>query len=287
MLSYLLKKSGRFGRIVLELVNVYFRNKPSAFMGLKFPRGTVPPNWSFDAMASSRIRIRLWEFLPGELFNTLFERISMYWASSAKSGALRPDLWDLLQQARLMNFLSPARTIEFGSGNSSVVGLLCSREFISVDGSEHFASKTRDFLASAGFSSAEVEKVKYAPVNLHVWPSTKETVWLHEIPLESADFIYVDGPALSEQSSVAADIVEQKLAHDQTVILFDSRKDNAIWLQRELNSSGSDWQLMVLPYPSNDCLLINSAHSSYRALVDEFFLSPGGESPGAITIWGR
>lgn len=275
MLRYLIRKSSRFRRLVLELVHVYFRNQPSPFMGFKFPRGTVPPNWPFDATASSRIRIRLWEFLQGEEFHTLFQRISNYWLASSQRGALRPDLWDLLQQARLMKFLSPARTIEFGSGNSSVVGLLCSKEFISIDASKHFAMETRKFLTSAGFTMAQAKRVKYAPAKLHPWKASEELVWLHEIELEAADFIYVDGPPLNEYSSVAADIIEQNLAHNQTVILFDSRKDNAIWLQRELNLISGDWRLLIFPYPSNDCLLINSSHSLYEALTTEFFLAEG------------
>ena len=282
MISYLVRNSRLFSRLLLELVHVYFRNQQHPFSGFKFPRGTVPPNWSFDAMASSSIRIQLWGLLPGQEFSLLMQRLSQYWEASSKDSALRPDLWDLLQQARIMTFLDPVRTIEFGSGNSTVVGMQFSREFISVESSDFFASKTRQYLRNAGFTSAEVKNVKHAVAKLAAWPTTGENVWLHDIQLEPADFIYIDGPPLNQKSSVAADVVMQNLVKDSTVILFDSRKDNAIWLQKVLNLSGGDWRLMVLPYPSNDCLLMNSTHPRWQEFTREFFLTPGSPSPGPL-----
>lgn len=282
VISNLVKKSGFFSRLLLELVLVYFRNHQSPFQGLKFPRGTTPPNWSFDAMASSRVRIQLWELLPGGEFHQLLDKISQYWEASSKDSALRPDLWDLVQQARIMRFLQPSRALEFGSGNSTVVGMQFAKNFISVESSEYFAAKTRKYLRNAGFTSTEVKNVRYAPAELTVWPASGEKVWLHDISLEPADFIYVDGPPLNEDSSVAADIIHQNLLDQSTVILFDSRKDNAIWLQRELNLAGGDWRLMVFPYPSNDCLLIHFGHPRWDEFVREFFLTPGGPSPGPL-----
>jgi len=282
MISALIKNSRFFGRLLLELVHVYFRNQQNPFLGFKFPGGSVPPNWSFDAMASSSIRIQLWGLLPGQEFSLLMHRISKYWEASSKDSALRPDLWDLLQQARMMRFLNPSRTIEFGSGNSTVVGMSSPGEFTSVESSDFFASKTRQYLRNAGFTSEEVKNVKHAVAKLTAWPATGEHVWLHDIHLEPADFIYIDGPPLNEQSSVAADVIVQNLVKNNTVILFDSRKDNAIWLQKALNLSGGDWRLMVLPYPSNDCLLMSFTHPRWEEFTSEFFLTPGGPSPGPL-----
>lgn len=273
MLSFLLKKSAFFRRVARSLVGTYFRNVEDAFAGLKFDRVNAPPNWSFDAMASSRLRVSSSAVAAGQEFRDVFDNISAYWRESSKSGALKPDFWDLLQLARLISHLEAKSVIEFGSGNSTVVGMTMCENFTSVDADDDYAAITRSSLVAAGFSSEQANRVITARPDIVVAGSKSDSVWEHDVELGPADFIYLDGPPLTKEVSVAGDILTKNLAGLQTAILIDGRKDNAIWLRDELRLVSPGWNLFCLPYPSNDALIIHSSNPKYQSTVEGFFLN--------------
>jgi hypothetical protein len=256
-------------------VAVYFRNAAHPFSGFKFEMGVVPPNWSFDSGPSHGLRHRLsWLFQDSDISH-LAQQIQVYGSYSAGKGSFPPDLYDLLQQALLMKMLRVQTALEFGSGTSSIVGLRFSKRFVSVESNKRWASVTKAGLRLAGFSTQDLEGIVHAPVSLTTsLTGDSAPVWIHQIDLPQADFIYLDGPPLSADNAIAADIVEKRLVNEQSVILIDGRKANALWLHAELTGLSPGWRLLAFPFPSNDSLLIHTSHKKFAAVVMKFWLTP-------------
>lgn len=266
-----ISSSERLSRLIRDLV-VEISRKKGSLAWVQFSGNVIPNGWSFKWKTTEEVRSNL-RFYSTEEGRELLTRIQKYSDETERlaSHVIQPDLWDLAQQAQLMKMLVPRKMVEFGSGVSTVVGILYAQDFFSAESDEDWRDVTRAGLLAAGFSEKQSGCVTYSPAQLSQIGG--ETCWVSEnVPEGPVDFVYLDGPPLN--GWVSADPVWHKLINRNTVILIDGRTNNTRWLYERLSQDArDDWKHLAAPYPSNDSILISSHHPKFTEVKARLLLT--------------
>ena len=133
-----------------------------------------------------------------------------------------PDL--LITLTHLVRTFKPKLIVELGSGVSTVVMAKAgAKKIISFDGSEEFASGTRNLLAAHGVKGVEVRATKLAPFKgSSGWYDPNSFKDIKKI-----DLLVIDGPQGGEDSNArypALEVLLSKLSPKAIVILDDANR---------------------------------------------------------------
>lgn len=145
------------------------------------------------------------------------------------------DLWFLYEHVRAAN---PRTILEFGSGCSTTILAQALADngrpdssLMSIDADAHWAGVTRQAIPPHLQRLVQVHHCPAVPVDFNGVPA-----WEHAgLPAVEADFIYLDGPALTAERQVAVDVVklEPRLPAG-SVIIVDGRDVQVEFLRKTL-----------------------------------------------------
>ena len=149
---------------------------------------------------------------------------------------LGPDFADLWLLYTTIKERRPVNLVEFGSGWSTYVIASAIHEngigrLVSFDTSKKWAEVTRSTLSGGLAEVCEVVHVASREIEFE-----GELAFQHDIPPQAqVDFIYLDGPPLTAERSIAVDplILENNLSAD-AMIVVDGRPWNVDFLKRKL-----------------------------------------------------
>jgi hypothetical protein len=149
--------------------------------------------------------------------------------------ALTPDYEDLWFLYRIIRERRPAAALEFGSGcSTAVIGAALAENggghLWSIEGDERWAEATRHALPAA---LADVVTVVHAPVR----EDDRDIAgWSYaHVPDVDPDFLYLDGPVLTNERPVAFDPLDlEHRFRPGFVMVIDARRINSLYLRDRL-----------------------------------------------------
>ncbi len=148
--------------------------------------------------------------------------------------AIPPDYVDLLRLYELVVARRPRELLEFGSGCSTLVLALAARRawaraatsgrFVSIESDPEWAELNRAALPP---ELAQLCTIEYSPVVEAELGGVG--AWRHErLPAGSPDFVYLDGPALTDERPFSLDLLELEPSFAEGfVLVVDGRPANA------------------------------------------------------------
>jgi hypothetical protein len=154
--------------------------------------------------------------------------------SARPEDSIRPDYCDLILLHRLVRKRRPRHVVEFGGGCSTVVlahalALNGGGELVSVDASADWADSTRAAIPAELAARCRVlyrEAVEAERFGVAGFQHV-------DVPALRADFVYVDGPPLTDERAVAFDVFDLDLA-PRCAIVVDGRPSQARLIAKRL-----------------------------------------------------
>jgi hypothetical protein len=161
------------------------------------------------------------------------------------ANAIPPDWCDLRFLYEQTLARKPRSVVEFGSGCSTVViaqALVGNGRghLYSIESDEHWAEVTASYLAS---EHRQVCSIHHCPIIEENGPRGAALRYT-SVPKVEADFVYVDGPELSEAYPVSSDPLDMQLSANCFVVI-DGRKPTFNFLRRNL---GPEWSAHWNPF---------------------------------------
>ncbi len=180
----------------------------------------------------------------------LGELLARVASAAERVGAIKPVYSELLNLYEIARRWKPRVVFEFGSGWSTIIWAraLFDNEaetpgsggmLYSMDAEKIWARHTRGLLPETLRPHCEVI---YSPVEKIDCCGQK--AWRHtEVPEVAPDIVYLDGPALTQDCQVAADILflEDRFPKD-FMLIIDGRNKNMLFLKENLKRNYDFWE---------------------------------------------
>ena len=210
------------------------------------------------------------------LINLLKDFDQLRIADNKTKVSFKSDSFDLFFMTNLIKKFKLKSIIEYGSGASTIAfaDLLEKKiinKFISIESETKWKKSTEDCVKKLIPGISNNFEVSFSPISDARDFGYKNGCFYSLAPKEIFDFIYIDGPNLTNSKykySICPILVKQISIN--TIIFVDGRATTCKEIKKALINKNIYWKEFAVGFPSDDTIFINSKSKKYKLLVSAY-----------------